>query len=475
MINDARAWGGQFAIVTLCIVTLTGGCSTERLLITLFENHEYVGQTLSRPLTVANARGTFLLGASRLFYPDGVPSDPDLLPDLTAKQLKEIENLLDSVVTRVDATRLRHAALLSRAHPELRPVPGKLNITVLNQGKSVAAIEGSGRLFVDVKVVQAIYRSALLSTLIDDVGNGWWSFPSIAPAIDEFDQKLIEDTTADMSKEQLAFSRFATFSSELEKMSSLQPLSDMSGFAKGARTVGDGDLLERSMAGTFGVLQTRLADMAIIERSRALEKSFLGAIAFFAAHELAHLALGHFPVTLQCTEAQSREFDADKYSVLLNAIANFDSLPRLTLRPDGTASGRSAQALVALSSTVSDHEHFFRHAYGLANFDSALGSIPGCIYPPQDERNKSVQAYADMIIDAIQHALWIDALRHSGMVLPQDLFQSPFEDYFEKVTAPPTDADVSIIERARLAASHHDLLRDIFFTYFGTEHTRANR
>lgn len=440
-------WVGLFC-TRLFLVVIAGSvlssCSTESVIQNVFQNREYIADTLQRPVSVADARGTFLLKSSRIFYPNGIPQDPSVLPQLTAAQIKEIERLLERVIERVSLTQRRHAPLLARTFSGLDITRGIVGITILSQGQAIAATEKSGRMYVDGKVVQAIYRSALLAVLVDD-----------------------ETVGAGKDREQLAFARFSEFNNKLGGMSSFLPLSDINGFAKSAKRNEGGGLLDNMMFGAFGILETRLNDMALMEQSRALEEAFLGAIEFLAAHETAHLVLGHFPLTGVCADARTREFDADQYAVLVNAMAQFDSVSKITLdRVDSggfSASGAAARSLMFRPEQY--YRQFFRHAYGLAGFDSMFAGIVECAYPPYTEREKTAQPYSEIVKEIIEDARWADGLRRSGdRGAREALGSSPFESYYDSMRNDAkkrsTEPTLQYLERNRA------LLRDLFYTYY---------
>lgn len=356
-----------------CAVSLSGG-----VVDNLIENRAYIADSAVRPLTVADTRGTFLMKSSRIFYPRGIPGDPGLIPDLTEAELTGIEHMLEVELTRVTATQSQHRGLLVAQFPGFDDRRARVHLEIKNQRLAFAATEQSGRMFVDAKVIQAIYRAALLSILVGENFVG-----------------------TKEERERLAFAKFAQFSQQLEGMSPVLPVSDARGFAKRAWQA-KGTLLDRIENGLDGLLAARLHDMALVEQSQSLERSFLGAIDFLLSHETAHLVLGHFPLATDCEDARARELVADQYAVLLVGLARFDRLP-LTMKQ----ASNGWINLFGISAAIPDgYEPFFRFAYGLAGFDSVMGSVPECSYPPSDEREKALAPFASMIDGVMWEAKW---------------------------------------------------------------------
>jgi hypothetical protein len=400
-------WGHVRLLVAGCAAAAVLGCSTEEVLTGLVKNREYVADSLTRPLTVSQAKDTFLIRSSRIFYPDGIPKDPAHLPDFTEPQKQAIQSLLQASLQRVQSTQERHAALIAKHFTGFAPPPAKPRLQLLNQGQAVAGTDSSGLVLVDMKVVQAIYRSALLFVLGDE--------RELGP-----------------QQERLAFERFAEMRGGLDGMSGLLPFSDLKGFAQGAREAGGRNPLDAVMSGLVGVLESRLTDAAFVGESRRLESSFLGAIDFLLAHETAHVALRHFPATDQCALAQQRELDADRHAVLLNLLASYDAAGRIVVTVSGgSISARGAGAAAILAEPPQSHEQFFRHAYRLAGFHAALEAAKQCEYPDTAVRVKLAEQFAEPASEIVRSARWAAALRRSGDGdTLKVLGEQPFDTYY---------------------------------------------
>lgn len=377
-----RCWN-RSVIVAVAALALLAGCSISSLV----QNSDYIVDTLRRPATVAAARDTFLLRSSRIFYPDALPTDPAELPPLGAAQRREIAELVQHVLGQLNATQQRRQSVLAAVAGPLDPSQAPTRVVVVDQSQAVAAVDSSGHLAINGRVVQGIYRSALLEVLADN--------KTAVPAAE---------------RERAAFRSFAEFRTGIDGMSPLQPLSDLKAFSRGTRgegalaglggMFGGGEnadpfdkLLGGMMSGMFGVLGQRLEDMSLSQRSAALEASFLGAVRFLLAHEFAHLVLGHFPLVPQCDAAVARELAADRLATLLGLLAQADRLPPIPLERGSGGSLRinGAQAMTDLAAQpVPSARQFFRLAYQLAGFDSAMLAVADCRYPDAGARLERV-------------------------------------------------------------------------------------
>lgn len=382
-----RSWI-WLVIATSAALALLAGCSASSLVQNLVQNSDYIVGTVQQPMTVAAASDTFLLRSSRVFYPDALPADPADLPPLSAEQRREIAELVQNVLGELNATQKRRQQALAAVAGPVNPSLTRTRVIVVDQSQAVAAVDSGGYLAINGRVVQGIYRSALIEVLADD------DKPGVPSA----------------ERERAAFVAFAEFRTGIDRMSPLLPLSDLKAFTRGARgkgtmagvgnLIGGGEkadpldkLMGGMMAGMFGVLEQRIQDMWLSERSAALEASFIGAVRFLLAHELAHLILGHFPLSPQCDAAIARELAADRYATLLGLAAQADRLPRIPMRrgSGGSLHIDGTQGMAALAAKpMPSARQFFGLAYQLAGFDSAMLAVTGCRYPNAKTRLERV-------------------------------------------------------------------------------------
>jgi hypothetical protein len=437
--------GGSSGVLRVFIACAACGVFSSCSLNDLSRNRDYICESLRRPLTVAAARGTFLLKSSRLFYPNGIPGDPSLLPDLMPPELAEIERMLASVLSHVHTTQTRHATLLLRHFPgaDLRRAAVELQ-PILNQGVAVAGTESSGRMFFDAKVVQAIYRSALLAVLVED-----------------------ERDTPAGERESIAFRKFAEFSKKLDAMSPIMPLSTAAGFAEGVKQTQGKNPSDVIFAGLAGSVESYLSDTQVLLQSHELEQKFLGASEFMLAHENAHLVLGHFPASTECDEARGRELTADSYAVLLNTLANFDGITEGSGLPK-QCGGSLLAFMAALRDSGADYYHsFFTYAYDLAGFDRAMASLPGCDYPPTSEREERAELFASIVSRTLDDARSAEARRRTGdKSLLEALGASPFDASYESMVKFYSQYYSKTPGVRTTLVQYRDLLEALFYTYY---------
>lgn len=432
-------------IATAALLMSLTGCSVSSLL----NNADYVVDTLQKPATVATARDTFLLRSSRVFYPNALPADPAELPALSAEQRREIAELVQHVLSELNATQHRRQQGLAAVAGPVDTSLARTKVTVVDQSQAVAAVDSSGYLAINGRVVQGIYRSALIEVMADD------EKPGVSAA----------------ERERAAFREFAEFRTGIDGMSPLQPLSDLKAFTRGTRGEGSmagvgnlmggsdkADPLDRMMggmmAGMFGVLEQRMQDMWLSERSAALEASFIGAVRFLLAHELSHLILGHFPLPPQCDAVIARELAADRYATMLGLSAQADRLPRIPLRrgSGGSLTIEGAQAMTALAiKPVPSARQFFKLAYQLAGFDSVMLAVAGCHYPDAKTRLERVDEIEQGGINWIDLGRMDAALRRAdGKSSDPARVQARFEARRDEVFGEVSQRDPAEAEELRI-------------------------
>lgn len=442
------------ACTVVLALALVSGCSVQNLI----QNREYIADSLQRPATVAAARGTFLLRSSRMFYPGDLPRDPQELPRLGADERQALSALVTQALASVNAAQERHLDALRAVTGAVNPQLGRSRVLVVDQDSAVAAVDATGALLISARVVQGIYRSALLQVLAES-GDG-------------------------PGAERAAFQRFAGLRRGIDGMSPLQPLSDLEAFSAGTSAreglpalfggMGggkSGDLLDRMfgtmLAGMGGVLERRMQDLNLSQQSAALESSFMGAVQFLVAHEVGHLVLGHFPLSPVCHEAIARELAADRHAALVSLLVQADSLPGLRLQASGGSIGANgADAIQRLSASPAPAvAQFFRHAYGLAGFDANLAAAPGCHYPSPADREAAVGPLYDAGTNLLESARMADGLRRARAQRADPAAQArDFDARFGELQARAARRSAGEVQ---LLARHEPLLRHLFVSYRG--------
>ncbi|WP_295762636.1 hypothetical protein [Undibacterium sp.] len=346
-----------------------------------------------RLITVGEAKNTYLIKSSKLFYPNGIPEDPDYLPPLTDDQLKQIQNLIEARLNVILKTHASHLRLIKVQFPTAISELPAIKVIVLKADRPTAGTEMSGRIYIDARVVQSVYRSVLLIALSPDT-----------KTVGKTDKKATERNL---------FAQFTEFRKELDGVSPLLPLSQITAIASGERQSNGSGVLDVVASGIAGLMNAKLKDSELVGTSMAMEEIFLGSLEFLMAHEVGHLALKHFPVTNICFTAIERENEADKYAVLNNSLAHFDSLPKVVMTYDGWGKISGGPGRLENQGVLS-FAHFFGFAYELAGFDSMISAQLGCQYPSPEQRFLTVEFFATTINELIRVTRITDSWHKSG-------------------------------------------------------------
>ena len=101
---------------------------------------------------------SFLFRSTDMFYPDGVPDDPDALPELDKKQVKQIAEVLELFLKGVEQAHSNHHEDLSYMFQRDLKESFNANLVVVNEGAPISQVDPSGEITIDVKIAQAFYR-----------------------------------------------------------------------------------------------------------------------------------------------------------------------------------------------------------------------------------------------------------------------------------------------------------------------------
>ena len=307
---------------------------------------------------------SFLFRSADIFYPDGPPADPDRLPDLKPQQVREIEAIFAATVDGLKKLHTQQKDALSGVFEYPVPDSLKTRFTLTNTGQPYARIDPKGDITIDVKVAQAIYRTALLSGLKDESVGGF--------------------RFMDWDKENLG-KRATTEAEHIEQFLRLKQ-----------RVVA---LPGRTMIGDFaGILKDdgfkggwhEMADIGMI--SVTVERHYFGPIQFLLAHELGHSALGHLEKRKSiaddnCEALQDMELEADAYASFLLSSAM-------------AKSGLLGFDFFGIKDSIG-FEDFFKYTYELSGFEQTAGAKT-CGHPPIGDRLKVVEAIYKAIQEAAQ-------------------------------------------------------------------------
>ena len=430
------------AIFSTCVFALSA-CQAPAAAANAARNRNEVAGNAGRPAAIAEARNTYLLRSGRVFFPDDQPLRPDFLPDLSDTQIELIATILESELQNIRDAQRRHVTMLAGAFPGHDIDRVRLDLVPTATGAALAgSLPDTGRITIDAKVVQAIYRAALIAIFASE-----------------------SEVGADMpmeGRQAFAFRAFAAYRLQLASLPEFRSLGDLRAFRRGASAPDRDADLDRRLAGGMELLNDRLMEAGTIIMSKQLERAFLGAIRFMLAHEAGHVALAHPVTPVSCEQAVENERTADRYAVLASALAAYRRMPGLVLRHGATFA--QEVILSPLEDMVFERSDgavpFFSYAYGLAGFDSRFETLPGCRYPEPRERLAALAQLAAVINSVHYVAVRHQSLRRFGSrETRRNLGTTPFEDMFPNLprlaeTDGPFPADLE---------SLRPVLREVFY------------
>jgi hypothetical protein len=297
-----------------------------------------------------------------MFYPEGVPEDPDALPQLNRKQVRDIADVLEGFVEGIKKAHSNHHGELSKLFQ--RELEGNFdtNLVLLNTGRPFAQIEPGGSITVDVRVAQAFYRTALISGLTDtSLGGG--NFMS-------------ERFSGDEPREAEIIREF------LEIKDTVEATRGRSMF---------GDMVEGISDDDFEGSWFTMADMA--QASSAVEEHYFPPMTFLLAHEFGHGVLGHLEVIPDlneddeddCEIFQYMESEADLYAMLLQILHINET------NPGAFAFG----AWFSEAENNLGYQDFFKYTFKLSGFSTE--GMAACSHPDPEQRRRDLEyAYREV-------------------------------------------------------------------------------
>jgi hypothetical protein len=298
---------------------------------------------------------SFLFRSADIFYPDGPPADPDRLPDMRPRQVSEIEKIFAAIMDGLRNLHGEQAEVLRGVFDRTVPTTLRTQFTLTNTGQPYARISPNGDIVVDVKVAQAIYRTALLSGLQEGGPGG-------ARFMDWDKEHFGKRPTTEAEHIEL----FLKFKQQVVSLPGRDMLGDLVGSLK-----------DDSFEGGW----YKMSRLAMI--SSTVERHYFGPIQFLLAHELGHGALGHLEkrksiADNDCEALQMLELEADAYAVSLLSFA---------------AAKKGLMAfgfdLFGIKASLG-FEDFFKYTYELSGFERAPGAST-CGHPEVADRLKTVE------------------------------------------------------------------------------------
>jgi len=303
-----------------------------------------------------NLENSFLFRSSYLLFPADLVDEADPpLPELTRAQQKEIQKNLNTLaralVIQHNGVELSLSKILQ---VDLGPLPQD-NIMVGNRDEPIAAAQANGQIWVDVKVVQAVFRSALATGLTR--GNSF-SRPLAGDSV-RLPKLTVEELMTGMLSEQTqrqCLDLFLEMRAQVRQTEGHNLAVDMADSFEG-----DGEESDWEVMINLGLL------------SEPVSTDYYNTLLFLLAHEQGHLALRHLQDRKPESDEQRglAEHEADLYAFLLLASAyNQSIVPPFLEQELGYALGYQA---------------FFKNAYSIVGFHGFEKTDLGG-YPTRDER-----------------------------------------------------------------------------------------
>jgi len=320
---------------------------------------------------------SYLAKSLERFYPDGVPDDINkVYSDLSSDQLDAISSELEDVLGAIEKNHIKKHKMLDAVFvSELARAP-RSKLTIMNLGRPTAKSSSEGEVFLDVRVLQAIFRGALLENLRLGEDRGL--------------SVLLRPGPNDPQKFDSTYLPSAQTEEQRAAIAELVQLIEDARATPGHGAIGDlfavwgGD--DFSEAPWF-----RMTEFAL--RSQNLQLRYVGASLFLLAHEYGHLALRHhdrlkslkkeFPEgdrrdeSVYCSAVRDLEHAADLYGLLLISPYSQVNSPPPFLDFLGTAQ------------ILTGYRTFFQYGYDLGGF--AYTSGEACKYPTNKDRYELVE------------------------------------------------------------------------------------
>ncbi len=298
---------------------------------------------------------SFIFTSADMFYPNGVPDDPDALPELNRRQVKQIADVLEVFLEAIKRAHSNHHEQLSHLFQRDVEESFDAKLVLLNEGAPISQIDPSGTITIDVKIAQAFYRTALITGLTDtSVGGANFMSRRFSG----------NDTTeADVIRE------FLEIKETVES-------------TKGRTIIGD--IFDEIRRDDFEGSWFTMADMA--QASSAVERHYFPPMTFLLAHEYGHGVLGHLEAMPdigedECEVFHEMESEADAYAILVQMLHIRETNP-------------GAFAFPLLPSGVLDSlgfRDFFEYTFELSGFTTE--GVAACSHPDPEDRRKNLEKF----------------------------------------------------------------------------------
>lgn len=337
-IRFCRIWA---AFVFVNILIFISGC---------VENSSFIGDCTAE--TKAKIQNSLMFISADVFLPAGEPVNFEKLPD---KKLRSLHSRLQEILTQIcERHNLRHEKISIYISLPLRQnIESRLILT--NTGKPLIHVEVNGDVVLDLRVLQALYRSALITGLE-------------GVAIDEVEVKAKEKPEHERIEE------FVRFKNKVENTSAFPKWLDTVDFIIDA-------LFLNSMSEWTCSQWDDFASTAAV-----IDERYSGTILFLFAHEIGHLSIGHLdaPPTEEDPNWLTRiELQADRYAA--------------TILNDAYLGENIFAGQEKVTFIMSGYELYFQLAEKMVGFHED-STVEGRLYPTSKQRINAAREIGERVI-----------------------------------------------------------------------------
>ena len=307
---------------------------------------------------------SYLYKSVKRFYPDGVPSDPaTVYPQLNKRQMQAIEQELQQFSDALAQQHLtRRQRMETALHEPVQPTI-QVRFKVERTGNPTVYSPDQGQVVIDIRVLQAVFRGALLSSLGERRGAGPLTLPS-----DDARQVMAPDLQTERQRQ--AIQKAVDFAQQVDDTRGRSAVGDIFSI------LSDDDKLDSPWF--------RMADVSM--QSQSLQITYLGAVLFLVAHEVGHTALNHHQrhaALLERTKASERTDDSAFCGARRRYELEADAYALLLLSPylDQSVGSPLMASMLGLD-RMAGYDNYFRYGYPLTGF----ATDTGCSYPSSADR-----------------------------------------------------------------------------------------
>jgi len=392
---------GIWAAGGCLVLGACGGLDVRKNPESALKNLAAIARNLEEMRTANDIKQSFLFKATDIFFPNGITENPDQLPRLDDRQLELVNVFLQTRVRGI----YENSGPMARTHPAysraMTGTPVFKRVQFTTRGQPEAMVDAEGVVFLDVRVLQAVFRAIVLNWTYSQERRGSGRRTDEIAAIKSFNafvngvKEAPPTTDLSLLAHLLAPSAPAT--------SSLRPAPKL----ESSPSFFSGMLDRQSDAMEAAMTERKMRSLA-----RSAQERFESSIDFIFAHELAHRALGHLErraladfkalsAPTRCEELRKQEMQADEFAAVAIVAGQFQGSSAHTIT---VSSGKINVDPTGHVPDIYGYLPLFARGMSIAGFDDQLG-FPGCTYPSRVERMNAVHSFIEYSRGVLDKAL----------------------------------------------------------------------